>query len=49
MTGRFAAETRRELDAFLTFLGSRIVFLIDWNKGRKALQPSLARTLRSIC
>jgi uncharacterized protein Yka (UPF0111/DUF47 family) len=43
MTGRFAAETRRELDAFLTFLGSRIVFLIDWNKGRKALQTFVGK------
>lgn len=38
MTGRFSAESCEELGAFLDFLGSRIVFLIDWNKGRKALQ-----------
>jgi uncharacterized protein Yka (UPF0111/DUF47 family) len=38
MTGRFSGASAEELDAFLEFLGSRIVFLIDWNKGRKALQ-----------
>ena len=43
MTGRFAANPRERLDAFLTFLGSRIVFLIDWNKGRKALQTFVGK------
>ena len=43
MTGRFVADTRDKLDAFLTFLGSRIVFLIDWNKGRKALQTFVGK------
>ena len=43
MTGRFIAETRDGVDAFLTFLGSRIVFLIDWNKGRKALQTFVGK------
>ena len=36
-TGEFAAETADALDAFLERLGSRIVFLIDWNKARKRL------------
>ena len=43
MTGRFAADSREQLDAFLTLLGSRIVFLIDWNKGRKALQTFVGK------
>ena len=43
MTGRFSADTRDVLDAFLTFLGSRIVFLIDWNKGRKSLQTFVGK------
>jgi len=43
MTGRFVADTRDRLDAFLAFLGSRIVFLIDWNKGRKALQTFVGK------
>ncbi len=43
MTGRFAAASSEEVDAFLTFLGSRIVFLIDWNKGRKALQTFIGK------
>ena len=38
LTGRYASDVERELDRFLEFLGSRIVFLIDWNKARKALQ-----------
>ncbi len=38
LTGVFHAHDTRELDRFLELLGSRIVFLIDWNKARKALQ-----------
>jgi len=38
ITGRFAAAEAEKREAFLEFLGSRIVFLIDWNKARKALQ-----------
>jgi uncharacterized protein Yka (UPF0111/DUF47 family) len=37
-TGFFRARDETELDEFLSFLGSRIVFLIDWNKMRKRLQ-----------
>ena len=37
VTGQFAAADKMALDRFLAFLGSRIVFLIDWNKARKAL------------
>jgi hypothetical protein len=36
--GRFDAEDREGLEAFLAFLGSRIVFLIDWNRARKRLR-----------
>ncbi len=38
LTGVFHAHDTTELDRFLELLGSRIVFLIDWNKARKALQ-----------
>jgi len=38
VTGTHIAEAQPALDAVLEFLGSRIVFLIDWNKARKALQ-----------
>jgi len=44
LTGRFAAETTVRLEDFLEFLGSRIVFLIDWNKARKALQNFVGNT-----
>jgi len=43
MTGAFSAASAEELEAFLAFLGSRVVFLIDWNKGRKALQIFVGR------
>jgi len=35
--GQFSADVKDELVSFLTFLGSRIVFLIDWNRARKRL------------
>ncbi|TVQ57935.1 MAG: DUF47 family protein [Chromatiaceae bacterium] len=43
-TGLFEAQDEGELDHFLSFLGSRIVFLIDWNKMRKRLQLFVDRT-----
>ncbi len=44
LTGHFVAETAARLEDFLEFLGSRIVFLIDWNKARKALQAFVGKT-----
>jgi len=38
ITGRYEADDVGGLDAFLEHLGSRLVFLIDWNKARKSLQ-----------
>lgn len=38
ITGRYDAETSERRDAFLEALGAALVFLIDWNKGRKALR-----------
>jgi uncharacterized protein Yka (UPF0111/DUF47 family) len=38
LDGVYQGHDTADLDRFLTFLGSRIVFLIDWNKARKALQ-----------
>ena len=35
--GRVTADDRPALEQFLTVLGSRLVFLIDWNKARKHL------------
>ena len=37
-TGRFDARNEEELDRYLAYLGSRIVFLIDWNRMRKRLR-----------
>ena len=38
VTGRYEAKTFQALDTFLEALGSRLVFMIDWNKARKALR-----------
>lgn len=37
-TGIFTASNGEELAAYLSFLGSRLVYLIDWNKARKRLR-----------
>ncbi|EHQ36600.1 hypothetical protein [Methanoplanus limicola] len=39
--GTFYADNKTGTDEFLKFLGSRIVFLIDWNKARKNLRKFL--------
>jgi uncharacterized protein Yka (UPF0111/DUF47 family) len=36
--GRYTAPSTADLRSFLEFLGSRLVFLIDWNKARKRLR-----------
>ncbi len=36
--GRFEADSQAALEAFLEQLGSRMVFLIDWNRARKRLR-----------
>jgi uncharacterized protein Yka (UPF0111/DUF47 family) len=36
--GRFEAQTTAALSGFLERLGSRLVFLIDWNRARKRLR-----------
>ena len=41
--GKFAAPDREALESFLAFLGSRIVFLIDWNRARKRLRLFLPK------
>jgi hypothetical protein len=39
--GRYNAKNLEDLERFLTFLGSRLVFLIDWNRARKRLRTFL--------
>jgi uncharacterized protein Yka (UPF0111/DUF47 family) len=41
--GTFAAAGPRDLRDYLTFLGSRLVFLIDWNKARKRLRTLIGK------
>lgn len=36
--GRYTAEQEWQLAEYLEFLGSRLVFLIDWNRARKRLR-----------
>lgn len=36
--GSFKGRDHHDLENYLAFLGSRIVFLIDWNRARKRLQ-----------
>jgi len=43
MSGAYQARDAADLDRYLTLLGSRIVFLIDWNKARKALQSFVSK------
>jgi uncharacterized protein Yka (UPF0111/DUF47 family) len=38
VTGRYLAANEADLEAFLEFFASRLVFIIDWNKARKALR-----------
>lgn len=40
-TGRFTAKDEANLRTYLEFLGSRLVFLIDWNRARKQLREFL--------
>ena len=40
-TGIYDAEGEEETGKFLEFLGSRIVFLIDWNRARKQIRNFL--------
>lgn len=44
--GTLQAADEAELRAYLEFLGSRLVFLIDWNRARKALRGFLRRPER---
>jgi hypothetical protein len=41
--GVHRAADRDALERFLAFLGSRLVFLIDWNKARKALRKFVSK------
>ncbi|MBV9628253.1 MAG: hypothetical protein JO230_09175 [Xanthobacteraceae bacterium] len=43
ITGNLAAQTSAERDRFLGTLGSSLVFLIDWNKARKALRTFMPK------
>src|SRR5262249_9932603 len=36
--GSYTARDQADMESYLSFLGSRLVFLIDWNRARKRLQ-----------
>jgi len=42
-SGRFVAHDEDELQRFLEHLGSRLVFIIDWNRARKRLRRLVGR------
>ncbi len=42
-TATFRAADKSELQGYLEFLGSRLVFLIDWNKARKRLRKFVGK------
>ena len=42
-TGRFEAPDQDALATYLTYLASRLVFLIDWNRTRKRLVPLVGK------
>src|SRR5262249_43596579 len=41
---QYVAETPGQLASFLTFIGSRLVFLIDWNRARKRLARLVSKS-----
>ena len=45
-TGAFEAKDHKQLLAYLDYLGSRLVFLIDWNRARKQLRGFIKRQQR---
>lgn len=42
-TGRYEAPDRPSLEAYLRTVGSRLVFVLDWNRARKRLAGLLSR------
>jgi uncharacterized protein Yka (UPF0111/DUF47 family) len=46
VTGRYPAADEAACRAYLEFLGSRLVFLIDWNRARKQLRAFLPGSAR---
>ena len=45
-TGHIEAATEADVDVDLEFIGSRLVFLIDWNRARKQLRSFMRRADR---
>lgn len=43
VTGRYAAASEADRNAYLAALGASLVFLIDWNKARKLLRTWVAK------
>ena len=41
--GRYTGRNKNDLEEYLAFLGSRLVFLIDWNRARKRLRNFLPK------
>jgi len=41
LVGSYTAKDQADLEGYLNFLGSRLVFVIDWNRARKQLRSFL--------
>lgn len=44
LVGRYTGQDQDDLEQYLTFLGSRLVFLLDWNRARKRLARFVKQT-----
>jgi hypothetical protein len=44
VTGRYEADNSEALESFLEAIGAALVFLIDWNKARKALRKLVSNS-----
>jgi len=42
-TGLFEAANRADLESYLRYVGSRLVFVLDWNRARKRLSAFLSQ------
>ncbi len=42
-TGIYQASQKSDLENFLSYLGSRLVFLVDWNRARKQLRQFVSK------
>ena len=47
--GKYVADAATDIERFLRFVGSRLVFLIDWNRARKRLARLVSKGAAVTC